>query len=80
MPGTVVTTCAPQTSKWPAHSTILHDASGGLRSRVRRFESYWGHFFEQTSERSISARVSDLHLYKSATNITARDTPGRPDL
>ena len=50
---------------------------GGLRSRVRRFESYWGRFFEQNFRTLDPARLSDLHLYNLATNITARETPGR---
>ena len=36
-----------------------------------------GAFSNKTSERSIPARLPDLHLYNPANNITARETPGR---
>ena len=43
-----------RTSIYPVQLRSWRACRGGLRSRVRRFESYLGHFFEQISEQSLT--------------------------
>jgi len=64
-------------SKRPAHSAISHGAGGGLRSRVRRFESYWGRFFEQ-SFRIPELRRASLTCTSRTWRPTSLPMPARP--